>query len=290
MTSDGIYDTQHTVTFTETSLFDRLKEFLPFLPREIPLFAAVTISFWGVAEVLSELGGEAISLRILAAPALATALAVASYKAIQRYKASVPEALLDESMASQAIHRKGRCGWQFALALQMLKERINSSDRMLQRIENGASFVAPKTIDNKEYLDWIKRRPEVLLRLSRSVAIQSTSELPSVLARPRSENFLADLKDSVTQLSKLYQATVTFELEARSIDPPEELTNAHEMTWGWSTPIRDGVREFLDVLEQISQIDPRSARKDGSPPPSFGIKFKPPPNINEFTQELRKHF
>jgi hypothetical protein len=290
MASDGIYDTQHTVTFTETSLLDRLKRFAPFLPKEIPLFAAVTISFWGVAEVLAEFGGGAISLKSLAAPALATAFAVTSYKAVQKYRASVPEALSDESSASRSIHRKGRCGWQFALALQMLKERTNSSDRMLQRIENGASFVAPQVLDHKEYLDWIRRRPEVVLRLLRSVAVQSTSELPSVLAKPHSDSFLVDLKDSVSELSKLYQETVTFELESRSVDPPDELTKAHEMTYGWSNPIRDGIREFLGVLEQISQIDPRSARNDGSPPPSFGIKFDPPPNIDEFTQELKRHF
>ena len=290
MTSDGIYDTQHTITFTETSLVDRLKRFAPFLPKEIPLFAAVTISFWGVAEVLSELGGGTISLRDLAAPSLVTAFAAASYKAVQKYRTSVPEALSGESTASQSIHRKGRCGWQFALALQMLKERTNSSDRMLQRIENGASFVAPQILDHQEYLDWIKRRPEVLLRLIRSVAVQCTSELPSVLAKPHSEDFLADLKDSVSELSKLYQETVTFELESRSVDPPDELTKAHEMAFGWSNPIRDGIRKFLGVLEQISQMDPRSAKSEGAPPPSFGITFDSPQNIDEFTQELKRHF
>jgi hypothetical protein len=290
MTSNGIYDAQHTITFTETSLIDRLKRFAPFLPKEIPLFATVTISFWGVAEVLSELGGGALSLKNLAAPALVTAFAAASYKAIQKYRNSVPEALSIESTASKSIHRKGRCGWQFALALQMLKERTNSSDRMLQRIEDGANFVAPKILDRQEYLDWIKRRPEILIRLIRAVAIQCTSELPSVLAKPNSDNFLADLKDSVSELSKLYQETVTFELESRSVNPPDVLTKAHEMTFGWSNPIRDGIRKFLEVLEQISQMDPRSTKSEGSPAPSFGIRFDSPQNIDEFTHELKKHF
>ncbi len=290
MTADGVYDVEHTITFTETSFLDRLKEFAPFLPREIPIFAAVTISFWGVAEVLSELGGEAISLKVLAIPALATAFTVALYKAIQKYRSSVPDALFDESSVSQSVHRKGRYGWQFDLALQMLSERINSSDRMLQRIENGASFVAPQALDQKEYLVWIRRRPEILLRLLRSVAVQCTSELPSILAKPQSKTFLSDLKDSVSQLSKLYQETVAFELESHSVDPPDELSSAHEMTYGWSNPIRDGIREFLGVLEEISQIDPRASGKDKSPLPSFGIKFRSPPNMAEFLQELRNHF
>jgi hypothetical protein len=126
--------------------------------------------------------------------------------------------------------------------------------------------------------------------LIRSVAVQCTSELPSVLATPHSDNFLADLKDSVSELSKLYQETVTFELESRSVNPPNELTNAHEMTFGWSNPIRDGIRTFLEVLEQISQMDPISAKSNGSPQPSFGIRFDSPQNIDEFTHELKKHF
>jgi len=159
MSDDGKYHGEHTVTFSQTSWTERLRKFPPYLPREIPLFATVVISFWGVAKVLSQLGGEALSLKNLAAPAFVTAFVVAVYKAIQKFRAYVPESLASESKATQSIFRKGKCGWQFALALQMLKERIESYDRTLVRVESGAYFVYPKHLDNSEYIDWLKERP-----------------------------------------------------------------------------------------------------------------------------------
>ncbi|HET7161323.1 MAG TPA: hypothetical protein VFI32_01440 [Rhodanobacteraceae bacterium] len=286
MESNGDYEERHTVKFIETRWHDRLRKFLPFLPKEIPLFAAVTISFWGVAEVLSQIGGEVLSLRNLAIPALATALSAAVYKAIKKFRAHVPESLSTESKASQSIYRKGKRGWQFALALQMLEERINSSDLSLQRIESGASFIAPQHLDEMEYVDWIKRRPEILIRLLRAVAIQSTHELPTILSDPSSKNFLIDLKDSIIQLASLYKETVDFELKSRSVSPPDNFEKAHAMIYGWSGAIRNGIREFLGVLKQISVLDPNDPKNRESVPPSFAIEFKSPANIDAFIQEL----
>lgn len=288
MKRDGKYTSEHTVVFTRTAWTDRVRTFAPYLPKEAPLFAAVTASFWGVAEVLSEIGGQTLSLKHLAVPALVTAFSASFYKAVQKYRTYVPESLCSESKASQSIYRKGKYGWQFALALQMLKERTETSDRALQRIENGAHFAAPTHFDESDYLAWIKRRPEVLIRLIRAVSVQYTNEMPSVLAKPLETAFLANLKDSVSQLCRLYEATVEFELESRAACPPEKFEPANEMTFDWSNPIRDGVREFLSVLKQLSEIDPKTATPDGSPPPTFSIKFSPPPNIDSFIRELER--
>lgn len=258
------------------------------MPKEAPLFAAVTASFWGVAEVLSEIDGQTLSLKNLAAPALVTAFSASFYKAVQKYRAHVPEPLSSESKSTQSIHRKGRSGWQFAMAHQMLSERTENSDRALQRIENGAHFAAPAHFDEDEYLAWIKRRPEALVRLLRAVAVQCTSEMPSVLANPLDAALLLKLKDSVSQLCSLYEATVEFELQSRAACPPEKFETANEMTFGWSSPIRDGIQEFLSVLEQLSEIDPKTARPDGSPPPTFSIQFNAPPNIDSFIREIER--
>jgi len=288
MEREDNHSSEHTVTFTRTTWVDRLRAFAHFLPKEAPLFAAVTASFWGVAEVLSEVGGQTLSLKNLAIPTLITAFSASSYKAVQKYRTHVPELLSTESRMSQSIYRQGKSGWQFALALQMLNERTDTFDRTLQRIENGAHFAVPIPLDQSEYLDWIKRRPEILIRLIHSVSVQCTSELPAVLANPLDGAFLVNLKDSVSQLSSLYGATVDFELESHAASPTEKFKAANEMTFGWSNPIRDGIREFLSILNQLSGIDPKTARRDGAPPPSFSIKFNAPPNIGSFSKELER--
>ena len=287
MSDDGEYHGQHTVRFTQTTWVDRLKEFAPYLPKEIPIFGAVTISIWGVAEVLSEVGGEALSLKNLAGPALITASVVAIYKAVKKYRDYVPESLASESKISRSIFRKGVCGWQFAMALQMLSERTDNFDRMLGRIESGAYFAQPQHFDTAEYMKWLARRPEVLSRLLRAVALQCVSELPSILATTRDESSFPELKDSVDQLSMLYKETVDFELASRSTHPPDELADVHEMIFGWSRPIRAGIQEFMEVLRAISVIDAKDVKRGTVTPPSFQIKFEAPPNIDEFVRRLQ---
>lgn len=285
-TNENRYVGEHTISFTETRWNERLWRFLPYLPREIPLFATVTISFWGIAEVLAEIGGERLGLKDLAIPALATSLVVAAYKAIQKYRAYVPEALLAESKAIRAIFRKGASGWQFSLARQMLLERTGAFDRTLDRIENGAHYIAPRTLELSQYMNWLQDRPKILRRLVRSVAVQCTLELPSVLAVTKDEKNLLDLKDSVYQLSSLYQAATDFELECRSIEPPEQLSDIHQMMYGWSAPIRSGVREFMSILEILEKIDPKAIKAGSVELPNLNIKFMPPENIDAFVERL----
>lgn len=287
MSDDGKYSAQHTVTFSETVWYERLWRIVSYLPDQVPLFTAVTISFWGVAEVLAEIDGETLSLRNLATPALGTALAVAIYRAAQKYANYVPEALASECTAAKKVYRRGRSGWQFALAKEMLVDRITSFDRTLERIESGSQFISPKHIPGPEYLEWLQRKPEILLRLIRATAIQCTSELPSVLATTKKDADLSNLKNSVEQLAHLYEEATKFELEVRGVMPPEELEGIHQMTFGWSAPVRNGITNFVDVLDAISKIDAKRVAAGTAPMPDFGIKFLPPHNIDKFTEAIK---
>lgn len=168
----------------------------------------------------------------------------------------------------------------------MLKERTESFDRTLGRVESGAHFVYPRHLDNAEYIEWLKERPEILLRLIRSVAVQCVSETPSILATTRDETSLPELKDSVAQLSSLYKETVDFELQSRSTHPPEQFSEVHEMIYGWSSPIRLGIQEFLGILKLMSEISAKELRQGTVTAPSFEIKFESPPNIDEFVRLL----
>ncbi|MDH7453710.1 hypothetical protein QF205_11625 [Luteimonas composti] len=191
MSDNNEYGAQHSVKFSEVTWYERLRKIAAYVPDQVPLFATVTVLFWGVAEVVSELGGETLSLRNLAAPALATALVISVYKAIQAYAKYVPEALSDESLSAKKVFRQGRCGWQFALAREMLLERIRAVDRKLKRVETGAQFIRPTHLPAADYLSWLQKRPEILQRLIRSVAVQCTSDMPKILAVTTDEATLA---------------------------------------------------------------------------------------------------
>lgn len=236
--------------------------------------------------MLAKIGGEQITLGILAAPALLTAFVVSAYKAFLKYRAWVPEALTSESNATQAIFRNGKSGWQFALTGQMLTERLAASDRTLNRVALGSEFLAPKRLALEEYSQWLQDRPETLLRLVRSVAIQCTSELPAILASTRSADQLADLKSGAVQLAALYKFAADFEVDCHSVQPPEPFDELHKMTYGWSEPIRNGIRDFMAILAQLAAIDRKALKAGKVAVPTFNIEFKSPPNIDDFSRKL----
>lgn len=274
------------MTFTETRWYERVRRFFPYLPREMPLFAAVTISFWGVAEVLTEATGEQIALKTLALPALLTSFAIASYRAFSKFRAYVPEALVSESKTTRTIYRNGRCGWHFSLARQMLLERLTASDQILHRVAIGAEFIQPRRLSLEEYTVWLHDRPIVLTRLVRSVAIQCILELPNTLASVKSEDQLSSLKAGINELATLYKFAADFEVECHSVHPPHPFEEVHEMTHGWSTPIRDGIGEFVAILGKLASVDRKALKAGTVAAPQFNIEIKSAESVAEFSRKL----
>lgn len=286
MSDEGKYIGSHSATFSETRWYDRVQMFLPYIPREIPLFGAVTMSLWGVAEVLAEVVGGKIELGTLALPTVSTALVVVLYRAFSRFRQYVPEDLVSESAASKRIFRKGRIGWQFALARQMLEERVAQLDKTLHRVTDGAEFILPNKLALQDYVEWLSSRPTYLMRLVHATATQCTSELPAILASVTSEAELSDLKLGVEELTRLYKHAVDFEIESQSNQPPEGFENVHCKMYGWSAPVQDGVGDFMSLLTELASLDRKSLRAGTATVPQFTINFEPPENIDDFSEEL----
>lgn len=286
MSQEGRYAEQHSFTFTEVTWYERIWKFASYIPKQIPLFAAVTASFWGVSEVLAEVGGETFSLKDLAIPALLTALVVSAYRAFKEYVAYVPDALASESKAAKTVYRNGKFGWQFALAREMLLRRLSEFDRTLNRMDTGSQFIRPVHMSGADYLTWLQGRPEILVRLVHAVAVQCTAECPRVIGLTKDEDDLSALKSAIDQLAALYEETTRFELEVRGVVPPDELKEIHQMTFGWSSPVRRGMVRFVEVLEAISSLNVKRVLAGQDSMPDFGMEFLPPENLDEFIKEL----
>lgn len=286
MSPNGKYSEQHNATYSEKVFREKLLDFSKFLSRQIPLFATVTASIWGVAEVITSVNGERLSLNTLSTPSLAVALAIALYRAYKEYKNYVPEALSSENQSAINVYRRGESGWNFALAKEMLMKRISELDRTLDRVAIGSEYIPPKNVSATEYLEWIKARPETLRRLSHATATQCTKELPEVIGKTQNEQDLIPLKGSIEQLAKLYKELVNFEIEGRSINPPAKLIELHEMTWGWTEPIREGTSNFIELMEVLSKLNVKRILSGEDKIPNLMIEFPEPKNMNKFSEKL----
>ncbi len=284
--NDRRYNESHTVTFSEKVWYERMLDYLRFLPKEFPLIVAVSLSLWSFSEIINAATNSPPLDAAIAQPILAISLAAALVRAYYAYRSYVPTVLLTESEVTQAIYRQQKCGWNFAMARQMLSERIARSEASLERIERGAEYVDPKILGLDDYLAWLRRRPEVFQNLARTVATICTSDLPGVIATTKLEADLSRLIFEVDALAGVYDRMRAQELSSHEIVPPEPFEKIHSLTHGWTVTIRDGVGQFLDILDAVAKLDRKALIAGTLETPSFVFTFESPKAVEQFSEAL----
>lgn len=285
--SEGIHTGEHVITFTEKDYWEKFKDFCRFIPREFATFSSIAASSWALAEVFIAVFDNRPSLISLVIPVAAIAAVVTLYKAYLQYTSYVPDSLVSESTTAQSIYHHQRFGWQWELAKEMLYNRIQGFNSELKRIRRGAEFVEPRRLTQSEYYEWVRIRPEAIVRLITAVTIQCTSDLPAVIGSTKYEADLLKLKLEIEALANLYRTATKFELDCHAIVAPDEFEKLHEMSHGWTDTIREGINQFMEIVSKLSALDKRQIKK-GMDPPEFVIKFDSPENIEEFNVRLHR--
>jgi hypothetical protein len=280
--SDGLYSGDHEFTFTELRWYERILPVLLALKSEIPSFLASLVALWGVSELVMVAADNRISIQSIAYPVLLVAITVSLYRGIAKYNSYVPDSLLSAGKTSQSIFRQQRCGWQFALASEMLSDEINRTDKVLYKLRRGVQFLEPMYMKEEEYVDWLREQPELLLRLVRAAAYSCTNELPRILSNTKSETDIEKLKQGVEGLLSLYKSIETFERRCHQVMPSEKYEDIHTMILDWANPIKDGIHEFAGILAGLSRIDRDAIKLGEVPNTTFRIKFANPSNIDDF--------
>jgi len=181
--TESLYSQAHSFSFSEKTKAEFIKEFFAYFGKEAGTFLATAITLWAMAEVLAAATDGHAPIGDLAVPVLVVALIVTVYRAYRKQQSYVPEVLSSESSAVKRMFRQQRCGWNAALARQMLIDRIGEAEATLERIELGAEYVQPRRVEQQEYITWLQTRPTAMLRLVRSAMILVTSELPAAISR-----------------------------------------------------------------------------------------------------------
>ena len=274
------------MTFSEKTWYEDWWDYFKWLSGQIDTFAAVAISSWAVSEVLMAASDHRVPIEDLALPVLVLATVVALYRAYRKKSGYVPASLVGESATSKGIFRKQKCGWNAALARQMLEERLQAADAALRRIEKGSEFIGPRQMDYNDYVVWLQMRPEMVLRMVRSAALLCTQEVPIAICSTKGEDDLVGLKREIVALSAIYECAKEAEVEWHEVVPPDEFREVHEMVYGWTQPIRNGVHRFLDILDELANVDRKTLKLGTASLPSFEIVFEKPDNLNEFSRRL----
>lgn len=202
-----------------------------------------------------------------------------------RYSNRVPDGFENVSCNASRIAHWQRPRWECQLAKTLLAQKLGPFDRELHDLNAGRSFVIADMPESLQaYMRWARTRAPNLMNMLAvahellvkefPAAVLSTRETP---AQPQS------ILEAVETLARFYGESVAFERAARSVMPSEALQRLHELQLGWSEPIRDGVHQLFEFLQQISECDLKADSQI-----SFEITFAEPPNVEEYCQEIAR--
>ena len=207
-------------------------------------------------------------------------------RAVYAYINACPVGLEAEPAGIRRIAQLQRPRWELRLIYESLQRELGELDTRLDELLEGREYVPivehPSLID---YIEWVGERPRNLLRMVEVAKTLLTEDLPGVLAGredapPDPQAMLGFTK----RVARLYEKTVAFERESRSVLPPDPFQDLHELQKGWTAPIRDGIQQLFAFLDRMLAVD--LSATDPDKPVSFVFEFGEPPHVEEFCAEL----
>jgi|GEM_PF-1590733 len=240
-------------------------------------------AFWTVAEATTAFLDIQLKGWSYYATLIVLSIVISTAWTLYQYISSVPDGFESESQEARRIATIQRPKWEFQLALTLLQEKTSRIDQELEEIASGHAHVRRKPIDDiNQYITWLKVRPGNLVSMVQVANRLLIEDLPAALRsskdKPASPKAILL---AVERIRRHYLETLEFEKESRATVPPEQLERVHDTQFGWSEPIRDGIRQMFAFLEQVCELDDS---KDQSI--QFEITFKEPPNIEEHCRAM----
>jgi hypothetical protein len=284
---DDIVKNHGPRSLTYMSWHEHTKDFFLFQWKSILVYwIGIFGAFWGLIEALSFFYPTFnLSNIFILSIGLGIGFLGALFRCIHVYRNSVPSGLELESANAHKIAFSRKHYWEYALAFELVKSRIQKIDRNLEDVIcNRTHIKITKTMSVDQYIDWLQTRPENLVRIV-AVAKQLLifDLIEAIHADESNEVDYPNLIRVVDLIRDVYQSAYEFEVEGRKIKIPEGFEVVHEIQAGWVSVIRDGFHQMLDILQSVA-----TREKGDLSPLDKTIVFEEPPRIDEFGDELDK--
>lgn len=284
---ENIVENKKTISFTYMTWLDHARAFFQVQWKKLAIYSiAIFGVMWGVIEAASffapnsNLGNSYILSCIISLCAL-----ISLSRCIHDYKNRVPIGLEKESSTAHKIAINKKHFWEYALAKQLIENRIKHIDDELDDITRNRTHVKiTRKLDIEEYIQWMQTRPQNLLGFIKTA--QQLLIFDLIHAIHTDEDNEADLKNLVkvaNLVEDLYRSIYDYEIEGREIIVPEEFELAHEIQSTWGCVTRDSFHQMLKILNGVA-----TRNKNDLSPIRETITFEKPPRLDEYISEVDK--
>jgi hypothetical protein len=270
-----------TTSFPRKELTDHVREFLADPLKLLSTFVAALGVIWLCIEISIQLLGfrpQGVSLLVVLA-----GLAGICWRFVQ-YVNECPAGFEATSKKARRLAQLQPRKWEASLALQLLAERIGPIDRECRRLQAGQEYVPSRQMHTySEYWAWANDRPhnmKNMLVLTNQLLVHEF--MPSIVSQNRDTSPIRILS-AIEALERVYRASTEFDRETRTVIPPDGYERLHRLQFGWADPIRDAIRQLLQLLNKIREVDRKSNETL-----ALEVNFAPPVGYEEYVEECDK--
>lgn len=281
--SDGIVANKLVVKFTRKSFFDHVVG-VAHKWRTFLLTAVAIFGVWMTAEAPAYFLDAALRDGSFYLGGVTISLAGALFWTIRAYLRDCPVGLEHESPNARRIAQVQRARWEYRLARQLLQDVLLDLDDELAALADGRVFVpVERKPDPTDYAEWAGLGPANVLRMLEVAQQLLVLDLPTALGSPDNDGKPREIRNVVYRIRDLYRATLAFEQSRRSVEPPEGAERLHELQFGWTDPVRDGVRQMFGFFEAVLDLE---SIKDAEV--AYTVTMDSPANVQKFNEELER--
>lgn len=214
-----------------------------------------------------------------------TCLIVALVAAARRYLSGSPREFAAESRRVRRLLQLQPQGWPYALAAELLDDRVRAAIDELDDTVAGRVFCTPRRFRSvQEYAGWainLTRQWQELVAVAEQLLVVDLASACASHLDPirRAER----IRRVVERIADVVWRAVEIEKECRGAVPPSPFEHMGELQRGWSRVILSATEQTPAVFRRASRL-----RHDDESRSEFTIVFETPTNLDIFAREVER--
>lgn len=172
--------------------------------------------------------------------------------------------------------------WEYLLTEELLRSKLAKVRRDFNDLQRGLIYRKSVPMKGQELVAWISSKCHDLVSLAQLINLAVTEELSSSWGPPGQPGKALEILRAVDKVIVACNELLNWEIDLRSIVPPEPFVTLVERMKGWT-------QELLVELEKLPDELVKPLRQ---PNPSgqytINLVFKGPPGVDEFVAEVQR--
>ncbi len=187
-----------------------------------------------------------------------------------------------ESERAQQIALERLTYWEYLLTEELLRSKLGQVRRKYNEFQRGLLYKPSRRMRGREYFAWIRAKYTDLLSLVHVIKTAFTEEIVASWGAPGEPGDPIEIKLAVDKLTNGCEGMLDWELDFKTVDPPEAFDRLKELMSGYTFIYFDEVERIPEELSKpFKQPNPKGVF-------SINIVFKEHPNTREIEAELER--